>query len=103
MRSLEEIESRISVLMRTRESITALEESGKLSPEQADTFRTVCNSTVNLLEWTKGNDVEAFTSDPVMDKVVLIAQDEDAFVNLELEDIPDVTWAQDKAKGKAKK
>lgn len=86
MRTLEDVETKESILLNTINSINELEDSGSISSKTADEYRAVVQSTVNLFEWFKGNDVEIMTSIPVLDKVLLLAADVDLFKSIELDD-----------------
>lgn len=84
-RSPEEIETKVAVLLGTLSRIDELEESGTLDKSTSEEYRNIIQSTLNLMEWFKGNDVELMADVPVLDKVVLIANDVDLFKKLDLD------------------
>ena len=79
MRSPEEVETKLTVLLNTRAKVESLQDAGTLTEDTAKEYTAVIDSTINLLEWVKGTDVEVFTELPVLDKVVALATDIDLF------------------------
>lgn len=75
MRTEEEIRGAVSLLVATQERIEEMHGEGKLDEETAEAYRETVQTSIDLLEWVMGSDVQADTSNAAAIGVTEIAHD----------------------------